>query len=135
MPSHPLISKPKIGFIYPAILDKHNVPNPILNIYAVRKDLSLVMCAAFIGLDPTGSYMILMSLKSPSGVEMVSHNSKSLIPNDQIHPELRTTFLSAKMEFTVEESGEYTFHCELVSSPSDVIDSKRISFNIICRDE
>ncbi|AXF76086.1 hypothetical protein LU604_10745 [Erwinia tracheiphila] len=119
-----------VAFIYPALQDKNGFNQPILNFTTKTKDVSVVMCAAFIDLDPDGDYMILMSMKSSSGNELLPFNTHSIIPKNDIHPAHKTTFLSAKIDFTIKESGCYMFECQLLEKPSYLIDSKVIKFNI-----
>lgn len=119
-----------IAFIYPARPDKHGFAVPVLNFNTETKDISLVMCAAFMDLNPDTDYMLLMSMKPSSGKELLPFNTHSKIHKADIHPTYKTTFLSAKIDFNIEESGSYTFGCQLLEPPSYLIDSKEIKFNI-----
>jgi hypothetical protein len=123
-------SKGKIGFIYPAIRNANRYAAPMMNIFSPEKKMSMVICSAFLELDPESSYVVSMKLFDPSGNEVVTSYGLDGIPRDQIHPDLRTTFLSADMHFSFQEYGCYTFKCELLEMLSYVVDTKEISFNI-----
>lgn len=121
----------KIGFIFPATRDRDGNAIPVLNIFSEIENISLLMCSAFMDLNSGSSYLVRMSLKSPSGIEMMAANNLDGIPPDQIHPVAKTTFLSAGLHFIAPESGIYTYSCELIEMMQTTVDKKDISFNIL----
>ncbi|MDE8556139.1 hypothetical protein [Pantoea vagans] len=121
----------KIGFIFPATRDKNGNAIPVLNIFSQSESISLLMCSAFMDLNAGSSYLVSMSLKSPSGVELMAANNLDGIPPEQIHPIARTTFLSAGLNFKASESGIYTYSCELIEMMQTTVDKKDIYFNIL----
>lgn len=120
----------KIAFIFPASKDDQGRATPVLNIFSKSEKISLLMCSAFMDLNAGSSYLVSMSLKSPSGVEMMAANNLDGIPPEHIHTAARTTFLSASLNFSATESGVYTFSCELMEQMAIVVDKKSVSFNI-----
>ena len=122
--------KGKIGFIYPAMRAADGFPSPTLNFISENGRVSMVIGTAFLDLNPGSSYIAKMELRSPNGKEILTSRGLDGIPPDHIHPEYRTTFLSADMYFDVIESGIYTFSCELWEMMATKVDEKKIEFNI-----
>jgi len=125
----------KIAFIYPTKRDSNTKELPILNYFIESKNLGLVMCVAFLDLDRDENYLITLSLKSPSGIEILDASGNlNAIPSNEIDPKTGTSFLSVDVWLSIEESGTYQFKCGLINMEfnyGNPIDEKVISFNIV----
>ncbi|MBC1185874.1 hypothetical protein HII27_09100 [Kluyvera sp. SCKS090646] len=127
--------KGKIAFIYPAKRQQDGFPLPTLNFITSNNHVGMIIGTAFADLNHGSSYIIRMDLRSPSGGEVLTSHNLDGIPSNHIHPEYGTTFLSADMFFEVEESGTYSFSCELWEEMTTKVDEKSIFFNIHMVDE
>lgn len=122
--------KGKIAFMYSAIRASDSTPVPVLNMKFTGSAASLVMCIGFLDLNNESAYLTNMTLLSPSGEKVITSYRMAGIPPENIDQESKSTFLSANMSFRAEESGVYSFHCELWENLASKVDEKTIHFNI-----
>ncbi|MEO2278767.1 hypothetical protein KDV90_26125 [Serratia marcescens] len=124
----------KIAFIFPAKFNSHGANSPTLNFRAKDGKLAMSMGISFLELNQEESYLVAFNLVAPSGETVVTSTGIDGLPPREIHPEWKTSFLSANFYFEVKEYGTYTFTCQLINLLYDYgnpIDKKEILFNII----
>ena len=123
----------KLAFMFPSLIDQKNEVHPTLNFIA-KKYLSMGMGVSLIDLDLKEKYLIIFELIAPDGEVALTSNGLSEIPNSEIDPQWKTSYLLAKFYFEVKKFGTYTFKCSLVShtTPTDSpLDHQEIRFNIV----
>ncbi|WP_149570735.1 hypothetical protein [Serratia bockelmannii] len=124
----------KIAFIFPARFNSHGANSPTLNFMVKNGRLAMSMGVSFLELNQEENYLVTFTLVDPSGETVVTSNGMDGLPSREIHPEWKTSFLSANFYFDVKEYGTYTFTCQLINPLYDFgnpIDTKEILFNII----
>ncbi len=127
------LHKGKIAFIFPANTESGSL-KPTLNFKSQGDVLSITMGISFIDLNPESSYIVNLSITSPSGASLIDTRIDG-IPSENIDPVVRTSFLSAKMHLNAKESGMHCFKCELIEMLQATVDKKEIYFNVFKEDD
>lgn len=123
----------KIAFIFPANAESGFL-KPTLNFTVHGDTLAITMGISFIDLNAESSYLVRLSVTSPSGESLLDSGLDG-IPPENIDPAKRTSFLAANMYLISSESGMHCFRCELIEMLQTTVDKQEIFFNVFREDE